>query len=202
MDIKTKENEEIAVEPEAAVEEYQAVIPKQKRNYWEFGIFIAVVIILLAVVVVLGFLVFKTFSDPNRGKSSIQEIIKEENLGSASKEQEKKVEEVAKPVENDVQPTKDINPLETAIKILNGGAVGGSAGKAKEVLVAKGYKKVEAGNSDKSDYAGVTVFYQAEMKAVAEKVVADLKAKYPTAQVKLGVSAEEKSGPVVIILGK
>lgn len=177
-------------------------MPEQKRNYWEFGIFVAVVIILLAAVVVLGFLVFKTFSDPNRGKSSIQDINKEENSNIASKEPEKKTEEAAKPVENNDQSIKEISPLETAIKILNGGAVGGSAGKVKTVLVEKGYKKVEAGNSDKSNYVGVTVFYQADMKTVAEKVVADLKVKYPTAQAKFGVSAEEKSGPIVIILGK
>lgn len=185
------------------MEEEKINMPEHKRSYWEFGLAVIIVIVLIAVVAVLAFLMVKSFSKQDDGKTSIQTIADGKiQDNSQNKKVENNVEISEKASEVKTPIVKEIIPTEVVIKVLNGGAVGGSASKVKEVLAAKGYKKVEAGNSEKSNYAGVTVFYQADMKTVAEKVVTDLKAKYPTAQAKAGTSVEEKSGPIIIILGK
>jgi len=196
---KNQKMEEADLEPEERLEEEMVDFAKHRRSYWEFGVFVAIVIVLTAVVAVLAFLLVKTFSNKDAEKVSIQNISKEVVENNKT---EDKVEVKEEKEESKTPVVKEVVPTEVAIKILNGGAVGGSAGKVKEALVAKGYKKVEAGNSDKNSYVGVNVFYQAEMKTAAEKVAADLKIKYPTAQAKAGASVEEKSGPIVIILGK
>jgi cytoskeletal protein RodZ len=168
---------------------------KNKRNYWEFGLLVFVALVLIVAVGFLIFLAVKKVGNPEAGKVSIQNISKTE---SQTKEE---ISEKA-PVEKEAETPKAVNPMDVSIKILNGGAIGGSAGKVKEVLALKGYKKIEVGNSDKSNYVGVNVFYQGDGKVTAEKVATDLKTKYPTAAAKLGVSVEEKSSSIVIILGK
>lgn len=174
-----------------------------KRSYWEFGLVVVIAVVMIAAVGVLGFLLTETLAKEGTEKVSIQTVsVNAKPSENQSSSKEAAVEEVKKTDEAKEVEVKEVNPLDVAIKILNGGGVGGSAGKVKEALVAKGYKKLEVGNSEKNSYAGMTVFYQAENKAVADKIVTDLKAKYPTIQAKAGVSAEEKSGAIVVIIGR
>lgn len=187
--------------PEETVEE-KSYLSRKGRSYWEFGLLLAVGLALIAAIGALVFLAMKRSGYQGAKKVSIQSIPEKTAPNGNAERAEKKDDSEAIPKKGEAEAPKVADPLSTGIKILNGGAAGGSAGAMKVLLDSKGYKKVEAGNSEKSSYVGVTVFYQAETKAAAEKVVVDLRAKYPTARIAPGTTAEEKSGPVVIVLGK
>lgn len=185
---------------EEMVEERETVKPIKKRKYWEFGMLLFVLLIIAMAIGALIFLGVKKIGNKDAQKISIQDIPEE----MAKDDSKKNIIETTKAQEttkNETDVPKNSNPLETSVKILNGGSFGGSAGKMKTLLVEKGYKKLEVGNSN-VNYSGTTIFYQAEFKAVAEKILSDLKPKYSSAQIKPGASVEEKSGSVVIILGK
>lgn len=176
--------------------------PKKRRSYWEFGLLIAVGLIVVVAIGALVFLAVKNTKRADGDKVSIQNISEEIIKEDAESEPEKKTEPEEVSKKNEVEVSKSVNFFDTAVKILNGGAAGGSAGKMKDLLASKGYKKIEAGNSNSSTYSGTTIFYQSEAKAAAEKILADIKSKYPSAQVKIASSSEEKSSAIVIILGK
>lgn len=197
LEEKKRAEESETVAEERSEEKY--VSRKKRRRYWEFGFLLGVIIFILAVIGVLVFLTLGKINIANNGKVSIHDI--PEDLTMPKESASSQTSSSAPVAQNTTPVSQSVSPLDTAIKILNGGAVGGSAGKMKELLAGKGYKKLEASNSN-SAYSGTTIFYRSEAKTVAEKILTDIKSKYPFAQIKLGASSEEKSGPIVIILGK
>lgn len=176
--------------------------PSGRRSYWEFGLLMAVALGLAVAAGVLIFLAVKKTDKADEGKVSIQNISEEIIVAGSGTESEAQNGTEDPKKEGEVATKENIDPLAVGIKVLNGGSVGGSAGKMKNLLTGKGYKKVEASNSDQSNYVGVSVFYQDGMKEAAEKIAADIKSQYPKAEVKPGASSEEKSSPIVVILGK
>lgn len=98
---------------------------------------------------------------------------------------------------------KEIMPSEISVKVLNEGAIAGSAAKVKGILTGKGYTKTEAGNGEKENLSGTTVYYKEEkFKKLAETVSKILSANKIKSEIMLAVSTEEKSADIVVILGK
>ena len=80
--------------------------------------------------------------------------------GSKEMEESKKTEEEKAEIITPASEQKKIIPAEISVKVLNGGAAPGAAGKIKDFLVEKGYVKAEAANTEERDKTGATVFYQ------------------------------------------
>ena len=117
--------------------------------------------------------------------------IADENANKPTEEQ---------PVEEEVAK---IDPLQMKIEVLNGGAASGIAGKIKDFLTSKEYKNVEAKNAIADNNIGTAIYYTDEnLKTEAEWIGKLLEAKKIKAGVKIASTDEEKSGDVVIVLGK
>jgi len=99
-------------------------------------------------------------------------------------------------------PVEEIKPAEIKIKVLNEGAPVGSAGKNKEFLISKGYAKTEAGNGELDSTNSFIYYNGPEFKSAAEKIKEILSGNKIQALVKEALTAEQKSGNVVVILGK
>ncbi len=99
--------------------------------------------------------------------------------------------------------TPAVDPATLAVTVLNGGAAGGSAGKAATVLKTAGYKLATASDA-RGNYTGVTVYFQSGKDKEAEAVRQALLATYPNAVAKAAVSATDETGKttVVVIMGR
>jgi cellobiose-specific phosphotransferase system component IIB len=105
--------------------------------------------------------------------------------------------------ENAPTPVQEILPAEINIKVLNSGALAGSAGKVSSLLVSKGYKKAQAGNGESENVSGSFVYFSGEeFKKQAEAVNEILIAGKIKSEMKEAATAEQKSADVVVILGK
>jgi len=158
------------------------------------GIFLAVVFL---IIYALGFWVYKKIIPPSeKGKASIvslvNEPVPEEEKQEVVSEQNNQEEE---------QPEENISPEEIDIKILNGGAPAGSAGKVKDALVAEDYEKAEAANAE-GDYKGTIIYCKEGFKESAENIKEILKTDYPLVEIKEATSGEETAGDIVVILGE
>lgn len=135
-------------------------------------------------------------------RPSIENFVAE-NLPENSAKEDASDDAPDKTEKEDVLPMKSDAPETIAVKVLNGGAAGGSAGKVATYLKQNGYAKAEAGNANGSN-TGIVVYYAPEMadevkalqllllktyKGVISKPVAD--AKIP----------EAKTAPLVVVLG-
>lgn len=111
---------------------------------------------------------------------------------------------VSEPQEATVAPEEvKIDPLKLKIEIANGSGVAGAAGKVKDFLVSKQYENVEAKNYSAEDVTGSTIYYSEEKLEKEAKWIADmLKDKKIVAEIKLATKDEEKTGDIVIVLGK
>lgn len=99
--------------------------------------------------------------------------------------------------------TVEVAPADMNVKVLNGGAAAGSAGKIKNVLVNQGYAKTEAGNGQGENIVGSTVYYKGEQfKKPAEELQEILATSKIKSEVKEALTAEQQSADVVVILGK
>lgn len=101
------------------------------------------------------------------------------------------------------QSVAEVAPADLSIKVLNAGALAGSAGKTKTTLVGKGYAKVEAGNGQGENVVGSTVYYKSEQfKKSAEAIKKILTTAKIIFTVKEALVAEQQSADIVVILGK
>lgn len=109
--------------------------------------------------------------------------------------------EAVKSNEAPVAPATD--PAKLVVKVLNGGAPGGSAGKAAQILKTAGFKLTTAGDA-KGDYVGVIVYYQSAGKADADAIKAALAKTYPNVktQVETDAKKETASAAIVVVTGK
>lgn len=126
---------------------------------------------------------------------------KTENATSTPAQQENNTKAEESKAE-DIEKKESKKPAEISIKILNGGAVAGSAAKIKDILTNKGYSKTEAQNAQENNHEGLVVYHAGTLEAEAGAVRELLKANYPKAEIKPASSVEEKMADIVIILGK
>lgn len=162
-------------------------------------------LLVLVIVVLLGgvaFLLYQNKRISEKKGDAQPEIIVE------SKDEVQKSEEIKEPNENteeikETSPEEEIEISEIEVKVLNGSGVAGLAGKIKDFLLTKEYKKVEAGNYSSEEVEGTTVYYKEEkLKTQAQWLSDMLKGKDIEAEIKLGSSEEELSADMVVILGK
>lgn len=119
-----------------------------------------------------------------------ENVVKENDV-----EQETKKEEPAL--------TKPDAPATLVIKVLNGGAAGGSAGKVAAYLKKNGYAKAEAGNANGAN-VGIVIYYSAPMADEAKVLQLLLLKEYkgvtskPVEEAKI---PEAKTAPIVVVLG-
>lgn len=92
---------------------------------------------------------------------------------------------------------------DTEIKVLNGGAVKGSASVVTDVLKKSGYTKAVAGNTI-GDYMGAIVYFAPDFEKEADIVKESLMKSYPKAETKPAIkeNKETNQAPLTIILGK
>jgi cbb3-type cytochrome oxidase subunit 3 len=100
-------------------------------------------------------------------------------------------------------PVKTTDTAKLSLKVLNGGAVKGSAGKAVQTLKSAGYALAVQGDA-KGDYTGVTVYYREGSQADAEQVKQALIKDYPNATTQIVTDSKHETAltPVVVMLGK
>lgn len=126
--------------------------------------------------------------------------------GSAAVESEKNQSnaEAGNPAEGKKEePPKAKTPSELTIKILNGGAAAGTAGKIKDFMISKGYLQMEAENAKSQNHSGAAVYYKEEIsKKEAQWIKEMLSGKKIEAEIKLAEREEEKSADIVVMLGK
>lgn len=122
-------------------------------------------------------------------------IVKEDAPNSNAAEGETKKEEST--------PAKLDAPAMIAVRILNGGAVGGSAGKMVAYLKQNGYTKAEAGNANGAN-VGIVVYYSVPMADEAKALQLLLLKEYkgvtskPVEEAKI---PEVKTTPIAVVLG-
>lgn len=183
------------------------------------GLYNKIITVLLLLILLFAFAGFSFFSaslylkaknnQNNSNKVSISEMragetnrdgASDDPEVSASQSREEEDRKDSEPESNAKIESK--KPEELAIKILNGGAVSGSAGKVKEILISKGYVKAEAKNAEEDGYQGAIIYYSENLEKEATGVKEVLSDKYSKIELKQASSGEEKSGDIVIILGK
>lgn len=159
-----------------------------------------IVIIILALVFGSGFWVWgKVKPSKQERKISITNLVEEPKEQSSEAVQEgQKTEEQSQETPEDV---KNITPADINVKVLNGGAAAGSAGKIKNTLVSKGYAKTEAGNANLSSYKGAVIYYQKEFKEPAREIKEIIKTNFAAVEIKEGINEKEIGGDIVVILG-
>lgn len=114
-------------------------------------------------------------------------------------------QETLKPVENkEISPESEPVNKKVTIKVLNGGAIKGSAGVVADLLKEALYTVVSIGNST-GDYTGISIYFtvpatQADADAVKEALLK----KYPSVTVRPSVSgnADTSMSAVTVVIGK
>ena len=106
-------------------------------------------------------------------QSSTAEV--QEKTGSTEETAAGKTEPTPTPGEN--EPERE----NLTLQVLNGSGVKGAAGKAMEYLENLGYKDVETGNADKSDYVETEIRVKASKKEFKNLLKEDLKTEYELA---------------------
>lgn len=130
----------------------------------------------------------------NFAPENLPENVVREDVSDDAKDETKKEE---------VTPVKPDLPATIAIKVLNGGAAGGSAGKVAAYLKQNGYAKAEAGNANGAN-AGIVIYYSAPMADEAKALQLLLLKQYkgvtskPVEEAKI---PEAKTAPLVVVLG-
>lgn len=153
------------------------------------------------------------FKKPNKCSEFVNGKISIEDVGKNSSESQtavnspvtNKAEENIKQTDSESDSenkTELVKSEEINVKILNGGAVPGSAGKLKNVLIKNNYAKVEAQNAAEEDHEGAIIYYAENFEKEATAMKDLLKTKYSEISSQQASTDEEKSSDVVIILGK
>lgn len=180
------------------MEEYKSSSGYTKK---EKIILTAAAVVILAATAGSSFWFYQKFKPSKEEKKiSIVDMIRE-SKGKVEKRQVEEIQEV-KVAEKQPEKEKTISPAEIMVKIYNGGAVAGSAGKMKEILVSSGYAKTEAGNA-KGNYEGLVVCYEEKLEKEAQDLKEILKSKYTTIEIKKGLpEVEGVASGILIVLGK
>lgn len=160
-----------------------------------------IVIIILTLVLGSGWWAWEKVKPLNQeGKISITNLVEEpKEQSSETAQEEPKTEEQSQETPEDV---KNITPADINVKVLNGGAAAGSAGKIKNTLVSEGYAKTEAGNANLSSYKGAAIYYQKEFQEPAREIKEIIKTSFATVEIEEGINEKEISGDIVIIIGR
>ena len=204
------------IEQQQIEEKTELKKPEEKKDiYKKITIILLLAILLVALIGISIFcatLFMKAKNELNANKMSVASLAvnndaqeesdkKTENATSTPAQQENNAQAEESKAE-DIEKKESKKPAEISVKILNGGAVAGSAAKIKDILTNKGYSKTEAQNAKENNHEGLVVYHAGTLEAEAGAVRELLKANYPKAEIKPASSVEEKMADIVIILGK
>ncbi|MFA6973521.1 MAG: LytR C-terminal domain-containing protein [Parcubacteria group bacterium] len=161
-----------------------------KKMVWMLGSCLAIILVAAGVFVAIK------FKDGAGKATAIPEPIAQP---------EQIVEQI--PVEVVVETLKEettkIDIAALKVKVLNEGAAAGLAGKVKTALVTQGYAKAEAGNGTAEGVVGNFVYYSADkFRSEAEKMAEFLVTRSIKSGVAAAVTDEQRSGDIVVVLGK
>ena len=100
-------------------------------------------------------------------------------------------------------PAPTVEKAKVQVKVLNGGAAPGSAGKTVKTLQAAGFLLAKGGDS-KGDYLGVSIFYLEGRQAEANAVKAALGDNLALVKFEVAKDPKQETGSasVVVVLGK
>jgi LysM repeat protein len=159
---------------------------------------------LVAAAVILSAVVFAVIFSANRKQSQLDQSSSISSLSNCLQvsAQKKEAEEAA--AQQAARQVVEKTKADLVVHILNGGAKPGSAAKMKSMLEKSGYENADTANAQEDNSVGIAVFYKDGFQKSADDLVATLKtAKIAdVAVVQPAVSDEEKSGDLVVILGK
>ena len=104
---------------------------------------------------------------------------------------------------SNVTANTNVDKSKVVVKVLNGGAMVGSAGKLAKVLLADGFTLVKASDA-KGNYAGTTIYYLDGHQDEATAVRAGMGADGSSAKLTIEVDTKKETGSasVVVVLGK
>jgi hypothetical protein len=160
-------------------------------------------IVALAVLALTIFWVYQKFKPVRQEKkisiANLAEDNKKYQEVKVVKEDEKKAQE---PQEKIQPPEEIIAPEKIDVKVLNGGAAGGTATKVKDALTKAGFTKIEADNTKISGYKAVAIYYKKEFSDQIRGIKEIMKTTYGIIETKEGMNEKEMAGDIVIILGK
>lgn len=182
----------------------EAVATRETNESFLGSILVLVLVILLiGVTAFFGFLGYRIWRESQLTKStpSIQKIVEAPALPAPTMNPTPSLEPKPETPAAPVAALVDKATLD--IKVMNGGAVKGSAGTFGETLKKAGYSKVTVGNTS-GDYTGTVVYYATDKQKEAESVLVDVLKTYPKATVapaKAGI-ADMTGATLVVILGK
>jgi hypothetical protein len=102
-----------------------------------------------------------------------------------------------------LKTTQTVEKAKVQVKVLNGGAVPGSAGKIVKALQSAGFTLAKGGDA-KGDYSGVSVFYLEGNQAEANEVKAALGRDLALVKFEVAKDPKQETGStsVVVVLGK
>jgi hypothetical protein len=194
-------------------EEFQVMEEKEKkmkRQDSEWMIYAIVVVFLVILVAAATFLALRwnLLSEKEEKKSedqpSITEIAENEKLAQMKDETPEEPEVNVENLENQPEASTQtaIAPAQVQVKVLNGGAAPGTAGKVRDLLNSKGYTKAAASNSALENFTGQTIFFQEGNDATANAIKEILIVQYPNTVTKPASTSEEKSATIVVMVGK
>lgn len=102
------------------------------------------------------------------------------------------------------EPAVPIAPAtkNTVVRVLNGGAAKGSAGKLAESIKQDGYTQVSAGDAT-GNYTGVVIYYAESLAKEAELLKASVVKMYPSASTAQASAANRETAPapLTVIIG-
>lgn len=128
-------------------------------------------------------------------------------VGEVQQEPVAETKEEVKEEKSSAEPVSEEAMLKKAqavtIKVLNGGALKGSASTLAGTLKQAGFTKVEIGNTLK-DYTGIVIYFAPEVEKEANAVKAALLKSYPkiTTEPAVKTNTETTQAPLSIIVGK
>ncbi len=187
---------------EVTPEESSATTPEKKKKSREslfggllFGVMIIFILMVLAGIgwAVWGGVSYNQAENQELSISALGEIVeavKEEVTGETE------------PVPSAETATPAVSKS-TAISVLNGGAVGGSAGKLVTAIKQDGYTAVTAGDAT-ADYTGVVIYYAETVAKEAEALKTTVAKAYPnvTTAKALATTKETSTSPLTVIIGR
>lgn len=92
---------------------------------------------------------------------------------------EEQVSETAPTATPSPSPTpEEFDRASLSVQVLNGSGVGGAAGDMQSILEDLGYKSIEVGNADNTDYENVTIQLKSDFEKYFENISSDIEEDY------------------------
>lgn len=200
----TETNRSFVAKPSSARETTPSQREKETNESFLGGVLIfALTLSLLAALGYFGYIGYRSYQAFRREETipSIETMAPIETAPLTNSEEQKT--SVSKEETQKTPAVSEGEKKTLAIKVLNGGAAKGSAGRLTELLRQAGFAKAVFGNS-RVDHTGTVIYYGDSFQAAAELIKAVVIHTYPQATLAPSQTnvKDTSVAPIVIILGK